>query len=205
MKGGFTWGLQSLSSQRERRREAMNYHKACQSEHRVNGDCPIKEQTQSLFVLTSQSTPPKYRKRPFSAHTHTHTHTHHQFSTLQLINLDCYDNQLIWAILLFSPQVTARLYILNEVQTQGCSGASDGCHRQIDVIHRLLPGDSAEDLLHTLRWEAAVVHAVNEHIQTNLNLSLLVSLLCTHTLYMCVHVLFTLINPDPFVIKINYV
>ena len=99
----------------------------------------------------------------------------------------------------------ARLCVLNEVQAQGCGGASDGRHRQMDFTHRLLSGESTEDLLHTLRWEAALFHSVNEHIQTNLNLSLLVSLLCTHTLYMCVHVLFTLINPDPFVIKINYV
>ena len=99
----------------------------------------------------------------------------------------------------------AYLCVLNEVQAQGCGGDSDGRHRKMDVTHRLLSGENTEDLLHTLRWEAAVVHAVNEHIQTNLNLSLLVSLLCTHTLYMCVHVLFTLNKPDPFVIKINYV
>lgn len=136
---------------------------------------------------------------------HPHAQAHHQFSTFQLINLDCYANQLILAILLFSPQVMACLCVLNEVQAQGCSGDSDGRHWQMDVLHRLFPGESTEDLLHTLRWEAAEFHAVNEHIQTNLNLSFLVSLLCTHTLYMCAHVLSTLINPDPFVIKINYV
>ena len=165
----------------------MNYPQACQSEHRVNWFLSIRVHHQKIEIYYS-----------------AHTHTHRQFSTLQLINLDCYDNQLIESILLFSPQLMARLCVLNEVQAQGCRGDSDGRHRQTDFTNRLLPGESTKDLLHTLRWEAAV-HSVNEHIQTNLNLSLLVSLLCTHTLYMCVHVLFTLINPDPFVIKINYV